>query len=220
MISPVYYLVAGLSFFVIYLVTVILDLRKKVQKPETVYIDTSGIEKNPPVMLETWQNKTINIKVNEKVCVSIPHFKALDCLKYIKRIAYLYRDLLRGFEDRKIHNDFLEAIESCLYMAKYRKICKYIYTLSKPFTRRKFRYKRAFFKRAYKDFNFILGACEEIIDYWSYVKKKLIFLASGTTERQMGMVGGISTVAYSIRDGNLKTSITPRFALSSNTSLN
>lgn len=209
-ISLTHLIMVGLFFLVVYLVGVILDLRKKVQKPETVYIDTSGIDSNPPKMLETWQNKTINIKVTDKVCVSIPHFKALDCIRYIKEIADYYKILLEKLEIEH-KNKSQKLIGDLQYMVAYRQLCAWIYKLSKQFSNNKWKFKRAFFKRVKADFNFILNVSEEVLDYWSFVKKKLIFLASETTDRQKQMDGKASILSYSIKDGRLMSSIKPRF---------
>ena len=84
------------AYWVILVGLIVLYLAVKASKKaykETVYVDTSGIESNPPNFLETLENKTLNIKVDEKNHISINHFNVATGLTRVKLISGLLKSL-------------------------------------------------------------------------------------------------------------------------------
>ncbi len=199
----------GLSFF--YLLFKVFEYKSKLKKPEIVYVDTSGIKENPPKFIETWQNKALNIKVDDKHIITIPHFGSKVCFKHLNTITILYTALINKLDDKSV-NKLEETISLIQYRTIYKRIVKMVYDMCKPFVKNR-KTKKAYFKRAKTDRLFILEACNEIVDFWSLVKKKLIYLATGKTLRQAQMDGSMSTVNSSSSDGQPRTSIKPVYAL-------
>lgn len=191
-------IVVGIVFIYKY-----LTLLDKFKKNEFIqYVDTSGIQVNPPKFIETWQGKTINFKLNEYV-VSICQLPIIYTFKKYETITSIWTEMVNLLKTEK------NMMNSIRYMALYNQLISSIYDLSKHFVNKRFGYKKVLFKKGSTDMLFILGVCEEIFDYWSYIKKKILLLARGTTNNQTP--GEISTIDLSKMGELTQRFVKPRF---------
>lgn len=209
-ISPVYLIIAGLVF--LYLLSRVVKYKNKLSKPEVRYVDTSGITNNPPEFIDVVKNKTINFEVG-KFAIKIEHLRLIDGMDRIRRIAGLF-SLLQTEMHKEVKGRLNKFKQKGLKMAIYRVIVDEIYKLSKPFVKKKFRFKLELNKKAFDDFEWMLLVVEQILDYWTYVKKLVALLSRGGSLRQT--VGGGFTWSSYETDSKGRTSIKPRYAMSLN----
>ena len=197
----------AISLGLLLLLVVAISLYISLNRREVVrYIDTGGINKNPPAFIETWANKTINFKLGKHV-VSINHLPIIENLEYIGKIGESYKVIKHGL-DEVANNPLGNLDKKTLYLAHYMSIVDIIYKLSKPFTK-KWGYKKAFYKKANTDSNWIFGLSEQILDYWLYMGKMLGALAKTKTPR---MIYGEFLTSDNLKwDSRNRRLITPRF---------
>jgi len=180
------------AYWVILVGLIVLYLAVKASKKaykETVYVDTSGIESNPPNFLETLENKTLNIKVDENNHISINHFNVATGLTRVKLIS----GLLKSLQILMDKSTGTLKDKATLYFVNGKLITE-LYKLIKPHAT--WRAKRAFIKRAYKDSFWTFKIVEEIYNYWMCVGKLLALLMEGQTLR---MTTGGSAMLNSTR---------------------
>jgi len=177
MISPeIIILFSGLVIF--YLLYKNRELAKKILKPEIQYVDTSGIIENPPKnYIDVRRNKTINFKL-DKYTVSVCHLPVLRGISYVEIISSLYLSFLKSVEN-KPSGKIMQLAKTLVVYKTYMQIVKVLYMLTKSFVDKKIGYKKALFKRAKDDSEFIMDICEQINDYWMLVKKKTFFSGKG-----------------------------------------
>lgn len=215
LISPV--LVAGLILFAIiqffYYRKKMKILSRKIQEPELVqYVDTSGVDSVPPKYIDVWQGKTINFKLG-KWSIIIPMVRAVDFFRYVEKIALNY-ETMRRMINKSSGNKWVDNI---LYVRLHDHNAKLIYKLSCRFVKDKRKFQKALISESRKNVAFIIGICEQVLDFWALYKKKISLLAQGATERQMG--GNPSAWNSSSSDGDGKTYAMPRYALSLSTAV-
>lgn len=209
-ISYVYLAISGLIF--LYLLFKIFEYKSKIAKPETVYVDTSGIAVNPPSFIETIKNKTINFKVND-IDIKICHLSVVDGLNKIERIASLFLRLNKLFEiETKNKVDKIKT--NLLKDATFKQIVYQIYLLSKPFIKKKRLLKKELLKLAKNNVEQVLLISEQVFDYWRYIKKLMALLAQGVTLKQT--VGERYTWSSYETDWTGRLIIKPRCELSMN----
>jgi hypothetical protein len=183
--------------------------KKKKTILEYVYIDTTGIESNPPKnYIDVEQNKTINFKLGVD-SISICHLPIKLNIKYIEKIAYIW-ELINAESEYKSKSkieDFSHKVRQGLY---YKQATSLIYGLSKHFVDKKRRFKKALFKRSKQDTDFIMDITEQVFNFWLYRKKKALMLSQSQT--LLSTVGSTSTWNSLNLDNQGKTLIKPRFA--------
>jgi len=205
------YLTIG-GVILLYLLFKLLECKSKIAKPERVYIDSSGISINPPQFMDVLQNKTINFKIG-KHHIIIPQITIGDGMTKVSLIATLFKSLNDCFG--KIPSGKIETLQLNIYKsAIYRQIVNYIYKLSRPFAKSKRAYKREYFKYAKTEHEKIMLICEQVFDYWMYIKKLTALLAQGGSLRMIN--GEACTWSSYEMDMTGKRIIRPRFALSTN----
>jgi hypothetical protein len=209
-ISLVYLIISGLVF--LYLIFKIFEYKSKIAKPETVYVDTSGIAINPPSFIDTIKNKTINFKVDD-IEIKICHLSVVNGLNKIERIASLFMRLNQLFEIES-NNKLDEMKSNLLKDAIFKQIVHQLYLLSKPFCKKKRKLKKRLLKLAKNDVEQVLLITEQVFDFWRYVKKLIALLARGSTLNQM--VGERYTWSSYETDLTGKLIIKPRCDLSTN----
>ena len=203
----------GVSFFI--LLRKVHNLKYALKNRPINYIDRSGVKSTKEMnFVDLKVGKTINFKVGDQV-VSIGHLPWTTCLQYITKITALY-NLLAEMTEFKPKDNIEELKQNIRYDQIYKEICKLIYQVSYGFAGKKFGYKRRFMKQAREDIGFVTGICEQIIDYWNPVKKKLKLLANGQT--LASTLGGRFTWSSLELDRAGKVLIKPRFGNSLNTS--
>lgn len=169
-------------------------------------VDLSGITKNPPSFIETWQGKSINFKL-DKYIVSITQLSITDCIFYIENIAKSFA-LMKEILTVEKTDKKTDLMMNVTFLTLYKNLINIVYKLSKPYCK-KWRYEKALYKKAMKDIIWFVDIVEQILDYWMYIKKKIFLLAKGQTLRQ---TVGESYSWNSLKlDGNGKILIRPRF---------
>lgn len=175
-------------------------------RAEVRYIDRSGISQNPPTFLETWQNKTINLKYGG-LKIIIPHLPIRENLTVISQIAgnfQIYEQGAKAFFKLPLG----DKQRSDIYEAAYSRNIKLLYKLAKPHSKGLF-FKRRFHNLAAQDSEFIFRLSEAVFDYWQYMGKLSGALAKGQTPRLMY---GADLFSDSLKwDSHGNRSITPRF---------
>lgn len=188
----------------------IIRLRDKIAKAEyQQYIDTSGIGTNPPLFIDTWQGKTINFRVDDKHIIHIPHMRPQQCFGHLKAIAAYYK-ILTAQAEKVAANKKEERQDKIINAYAYYRIIVLIYNLSKDFVKNKRRYFKALHARGKNDVAFILDVTEQVIDYWTYIKKKLSLLATASSLR-ISTNGGRSSWDSVKLASDGKISIRPRY---------
>ena len=147
------------------------------------YIDRSGILKNPPTFLETWQNKTINFKY-DGVEIKIGHLPIKENLEYITKISGHF-SVLKQSAETFYNRPFTKEEGSAVYIASYKAIVDLLFTLSKPHIKKSLFYKKRFYAKANQDADFVFGICQEIFDYWQNMGKLRGAMERGLSPRLM-----------------------------------
>lgn len=177
-----------LPYFVMGAVIILLLINiwhlKAINPPEKIYIDKSGIGKNPPeLFIDTWKNKTLNIKIDDKYYVSFCKLSILESLGHIENIATYYK-VLEELSKYQPLNKVDEKVKYANIVKAYSAIIYYIYILTKPIVNKKYGFKKALYAKAEKDEGWLFDTCEQLFDYWMPLKKKLHLLARQQTLRQ------------------------------------
>jgi len=191
------------------LIGVIVFWKKKKSIIEYVYVDTTGIEENPPKnYIDVEQNKTINFNLDGE-SISICHLPIKLNVKYIEKIAYIYKLICQEseFVSKSKIEEFTHKVR---YNILYTQSTKLVYGLSKNFVNRKRKFKRNLFKRSKRDTDFIMDIVEQILNFWMYRKKKALMLSQSQT--LLSTVGKAYTWSSLSLDSRGKASIKPRFA--------
>jgi hypothetical protein len=208
---PTYYIVAG-GVILLYLLFKNREYRIKVAKPERINVDTSGIASNPPQFIEVLQNKTINFLIgNEKIVIS--QLTVGDGLTNVNIISTLYAKL-QEVNEIMPNNRVDEVKINLRKVAILKLITKHLYKLSKSFATHKRSYKKELYKTSKENCEKIFLICEQIFDYWMYIKKLNALLAQGGSMRMT--IGEGSTWNYYETDTTGKRIIKPRYGLSTN----
>jgi hypothetical protein len=205
------YLVIG-GVVLLYLLFKLFECKSKMVKPEQVFIDSSGIAKNPPQFIEVLQHKTINFVVNgEKIVIS--QLSIGRGLGIVRKISLLYEKLVREF-DKIPKNKIEEVRDNLIRGAVFNQIVVQIYLLSKPFAKSKRKLRKALYKLGKTNQEKVLLITEQIFDYWMYIKKLLALLSRGGTQRMI--IGAESTWSSYETDMTGNHIIKPRFGSSMN----
>lgn len=200
-------IVIVLSVTCLILLFLYLKSKEKEGKETIRYVDTSGIVSNPPRFIEVAPNKTINFSF-DKYKISICHLPIFENIELISKLSGHFAIIKYGLK-KKYDTPFSKADETRIYQAHYMSIVKTLYTLSKPFNKKR-GYKKAFEKKCYGDSNFVFMICKEIFDYWQNMGKLLGVLEKGLTPRlQYGEELGSDRLKW---DEHGKRLITPRYA--------
>lgn len=207
-------LVIGLEYLLVfglilsYLIYKIIDLKGKSVRVETVYVDRSGIEENPPKKyIDISSNKTINFKLDSET-IHINHLPWQDGIRYINKIYFLFGHL-EGYRKYQPKGKIDEMKNNFLYLRTYSHIVLLVYKLAAPHSKNKRRLKKELFKRAKKDTLFTISLIQEIIDYWRYMGELTALLARGKTIR--AMAGNGFTWRSYVTDREGRISIKRRF---------
>jgi hypothetical protein len=184
----------------------------KLQKQEPVYVDTSGIDENPPKFIEVVKNKTINFVLGKEK-ISIMHLSVTKGLNRIEKIAGLFYRLHEEF--KKEYNTKLQKLaHTAIKKSIYNQIVIELYKLCKPFAKRKRRFRKELYKKASNDFEWTCLVIEQVFDYWAYVGKLQALLSRGGSIRQI--LGGNFSWSYTDWGLSGKPLIKPRFVSSMN----
>jgi hypothetical protein len=204
------YLVAGVVI-ILYLLYKNREYKSKIAKPEVHNIDTSGIASNPPEFIDILQNKTINFLIGkEKIVIS--QISIGEGFSKINLISSLYTNLYNLNE--QIPKNEVEKFKLNMQKTRaYNLIVKYVYNLSKPFAKKKRVFKKEFFNLSKNPEKMFL-ICEQIIDYWIYIKKLQALLAKGRTGKMIN--GEWFTWNSCEMDIDGKRIFKPRYGLSMN----
>ena len=187
-----------------------IELKAQIKKAEYIqYIDTSGIEKNPPRFTELMKGTTINFKI-DKYDVKITQLNITKGVDTIKMIAGYYKQLCIEIDKTAETKTELLTKDVTIYKLNL-KLVTLIYDLSYRFVKNKRRYRKALIKTLTSDFRALISICEECIDYWSCLGKRLSLLAEGTTNRQTYGDNASQSLQSMGLDG--KSEIKPRYVL-------
>lgn len=214
----------GLCLIIFYLIIRLSEARQRALKPEIRYVDTSGIEQNPPRMfIETMQGKTINFQLG-KYAVCIPMVSVTECTYYIGVIAGYYQ-IIRQLMDWVRLNDIADkdrtAEQKLKYfiekqvvhvreIAVYNRAIKILYRLSLKHVNKRGGFEKALKEKCAKDYVWTMDVFEQINDFWQTVEKKNSFLARGTTLKQ---TDGYNSSWRSFKlDRNGNRLVVPRYA--------
>lgn len=190
----------------------IIFWKKKKTTKEYVYVDTTGIDINPPQnYIDVEQNKTINFKLGRE-SISICHLPIKLNVKYLEKIAYLYKLIIQESE-YVTKGKIDEVAHQFRYRALYNQTTQLVYGLSKSFVNSKRKFKRDLFRRAKDDTDFIMDIIEQIINFWLYRKKKAQMLAQNQT--LLSTVGSAYTWSSLTLDSHGRRLIKPRYASAS-----
>jgi len=204
-----YLLGIGAAVFGGALIGVLLSNRKDKHEIEYIYVDTTGIDINPPKhYIEVEQNKTINFKLNKWV-VSICHLPIKYNIKYIEKIKTIF-SLIVQETDYIPTNKITELSHYLRMKALLHHGTILIYNLSKHFIKKKRGYKKALFKEALDNSDFIIDIMEQALDFWLYRKKKAQAVSQGQT--LLSTVGSACTWNSLNLDSHGKRLIKPRYA--------
>ena len=179
---------------------------------EPRYIDRSGIPGNPAVsFIDVWTGKVINIIFGKwKITFSqIPAPEGINILHILSGCHAGLRNAIKETEGK------VSPIDQKTYILYYSSIIELIYRLSAPHINifKRYFYRKALKRQAMENVAWLLDVVENLVDYWSSVKKKIELLSQGKTLFQT--VGARYTwSSYSV-DGEGMISIKPRFAKSS-----
>jgi hypothetical protein len=174
--------IIALSIFCLYLLLQLQTEKRRLSEPDIRYVDISGVTSNPPEnFVETWQGRTLNIKVNDKHCVIIPHLPAPESLHYIEAISREYAIINTAIDTMK-HVGMEGLQRQAILHFSYKRLVLFIYKLSKSFG--KIGYKKELYKKAKHDVIWLMEVTENILDYWKLIKKKIIFQTKGQTLRE------------------------------------
>lgn len=209
-----YIIIGILALLLLYFIGKTVKQWLIIKKNEFVqYIDTSGISQNPPKFIETWQGKTINFRVNKYYKISIAQMTPDLFFKYLDNIVCMYKKL-----ETLTQTEMQRDEKTVKYSLVYNEIIRLIYQISKHTVKNKSGYKKSLYDRCNRDVSFVISVCEEMLDYWMYVKKKIQILAKGSTSRQT--IGGLSYEPLLERDGTGRIFAKPRFVFSMSTHVN
>lgn len=201
---------AGVVFILLYYIS---RLQRQIDLKDVIYVDTTGIQRSPiENFIDVWQGKTINFKCG-KYHVKIAQLPALVCLKYIERISLLF-NLLKTNLEYKSKNKLDKFKDQIEYLKIYNELSYIIFKLSYQFVNKKIGFRNALSKKCKEDIRWVCDVCEQILDHWAYVKKKINYLARGTTLRQTG--GGTLSWDCLNLAGDGKILIKPRYEVLSN----
>ena len=199
----------------LYLLKTIYKQKVKIKDNSYIeYVDTSGIQANPPRFEELMKGVTINFDLDgEKI--SIPQVSITGGLSIIKKIRESYEliDVLVSQETLSAKDELKKNV-SIVNTQNY--ITLLIYNLSKPFVKNKKNYKKRLFKKSVEDNEFIINICLQCMDYWRYVGKLRAILVVGGSLR--AMYGGNAMLNYHKWDTGGKIEIKPRYVLPTNSS--
>jgi hypothetical protein len=190
----------------------LFEYKAKIAKPETIYVDTSGIADNPPKFIDVLQNKTINFVIDGHKVV-IHQVGIGEGMTIVTKIASLYKTLSELTD--KVPANRIEQVKLNIAKAStYKQIVLQIYKLSKSFVSNKRKYKKALLTEAMNNHEKVLLITEQIFDYWMYIKKLLALLGRGGSIR-MTTGEGFTWNSYET-DTDGTPIIKPRFGLSTN----
>ena len=174
-----------------------------------IYCDRSGLGQNPPTnFIDVQRGKTLNIKFGEWhiTIADMPVDIAFDTLRVFEGAWTKIKESLEGS-----NADFLKY---------YSLVCVTIHKLAIDHVDPK---KRARFTKAINAYfrdnvAWVCDVCEQIMVFWTYIKKKIQILAAGKT--LLEVVGDRSTWSSLKLDSQGRIKIEPRYGISSNSSRN
>jgi len=154
-------------------------------KFDGMYVDSGGVRSIPPEYIDVVKRKTMNVKLDAEFTISIPQVSFIDAVYRIREIQAIFY-LLKQESERK---DALVVNEKNLkqFLTFAHALCVLVYSLSYTFIKRGKRkaYFKAMKKRMINDIEWTCELLEQMLDFWAYIKKKVSYLAKGSTPRQM-----------------------------------
>jgi hypothetical protein len=160
------------------LAAVITINRKTVIEPR--YIDRSGITGNQAYnFIDVWGGKVMNIRFKKWV-ITFSQIPAIEGLNNLNLLSGCHAGLLSAVTSK---GEKVTRIEQKTFMLYYSSIIEILYRLSAPHVPalKRFFYRRDLFAHALKDTAWTLDIVENLIDYWTTIKKKIEMLSKGKT---------------------------------------
>ena len=209
-LSLTHLVIVGLVF--LYLMFKLSEYKRRMVAPEVVHVDTSGVATNPPKFIDVLVNKTINFEVG-KYSIKIEQLGIGKCMTTVNKIASLFEMLTveidrvpTGKVDEMKHNLMKDSI--------YKQIVMHIYLLSAPFVDNKRKYRKELINYSKDNHIKIFHIVEQVIDYWTYIKKLVALLSKGGSLKKT--IGEWCTWNSLSMDSAGNHSIKPRFDWSMN----
>lgn len=160
------------------IINLILFTRKG---PESVrYVNQTGILKNPPSFVETWENKTINFNYDGLV-IKFCHLPVRENLQVIAQIAGAFSIMQKGAE-AFYKTPFTKDQAFAVYQNAFKTIIDLLYKLSKPHVKQ-FRFKKKFYSWAIDNSEEVFIVCSELFDYWQNMGKLMGAMGQGLSPR-------------------------------------
>lgn len=181
----VYTILLGVLLLANLVFLVILVACGSAKKNDSVFEDISGIAVNPPNFIDVVRRKTLNIKLDE-FTISIPQIGFLEGILRMREIQTAYLLLKKSANS---DTDLIKVNETNLneFVTFTAMIHNFLFNVSKKYVKRKElkKYNAKLKEKCLNDIEWVCEVTEQIFDFWTYVKKKVEFLASGMTIRQM-----------------------------------
>lgn len=170
--------------------------------------DKGGVASNPPNFIEVLKRKTLNIKFG-KYDIIVEQVSFIEGIYGIANIQTAFNVLNEACG----YNGSIKVDEKHIkeYVTFVALLSNCIFDLSKKYVKKKEhkKYFEALRRKIYEDAEFAASLSEQIIDFWTYVKKKVEVLATGRTARQT--YGEAYIQGYVKTDLQGKTYLTPRY---------
>ena len=173
-------------------------------RAEIRYVDTSGTTSR--AYSDVWRGKTLNFKLSSRHDIVVPHVTVPDGIRFLETIATGLA-LMNMLAEQKGKTELDEKIIKMRSYSAYLDTVKALYNLTKPFA--KLGYRIALYRRASKDFVWVLDVIEQVIDFYRAIDKKKKLLAQAETLRRTA--GETSTWSGLKLDKDGKSCIEPRF---------
>ena len=173
------------ALFLLCIVLVFRCIDLYAAKFDGMYVDITGVRQNPPEYIDVVKRKTMNVRIDDEFTIHIPQVSFIDGVYRIREIQSIFLLLRQQSEDKtalKINEKNLqEFLTFCSALATV------LYSLSYTFVKRSKRkkYFRVLKTKMLNDIEWTCELIEQVIDFWSYIKKKVQYLSLGSSLRQM-----------------------------------
>jgi predicted choloylglycine hydrolase len=170
----------------------------------------NSVSSIPPSFLEFQNDLPYEKKIDSTFSVAVRNIPAVKALNYISALQTSFNSIAVNLLDDAA--DMAEvARKTKSKIVAYYTCINIVFELTKDEykKRKQKKYFRALKKKAEGDIGWFVDLCTEIFDYWSLTKKKIEYLASGTTLRQM--YGADVSWDFFTLDGDGKMCVKPRF---------
>jgi hypothetical protein len=175
-----------------------------------MYVDSGGVRTIPPEYIDVIKHKTMNVKIDNEFTICIPQVSFIDGVYRIRDIQMIFTMLKKHAGDATVVKVDEKNLKEFLTFAHALAIL--LYSLSSSFIKsgKRKKYFNALKKKIIGDIEWTCELYENILDFWAYIKKKMDFLAHGSTPRQM--YGDNWSWDYVLIHSDGSTSLLPRYA--------